>query len=150
MGVDDEKKEDNSKEIGIQFSDLLNALVYDYLIACDERLYDAFRKLDDDNDGKITTKELKQKLKEIDPLGEWDQAIKLIEEQSFDQNGVIDYEEFLLNLHPNFEETPEWMPDLFRQMSSVSFGNKNVEKDKKKRHKSKSKKDKKKKHKKKS
>ena len=30
------------------------------------------------------------------------------------------YEEFLLNLHPNFEETPEWMPDLFRKMPSIS------------------------------
>jgi len=109
-----------NKPMGIQFSDLLNALVYDYLISCDERLYDAFRKLDDDNDGKITTQELRQKLKEIDPLGEWEKAIKLIEEQSFDQNGVIDYEEFLLNLHPNFEETPEWMPDLFRKMPSIS------------------------------
>eukprot|EP01083_Nonionella_stella_P218038 782230_1 len=120
----DPNKNNQQAPIGIQFSDLLNALVYDYLIACDERLYDAFRKLDDDNDGKITTKELKQKLREIDPLGEWDMAIKLIEEQSFDQNGVIDYEEFLLNLHPNFEETPEWMPDLFRKMSSVQFGDK--------------------------
>ena len=81
--------ENNNNELsvnGIQFSDLLNALVYDYLIACDERLYDAFRKLDDDNDGKITTKQLKQKLKEIDPLGEWDRAIQIIEEQSFDKN----------------------------------------------------------------
>ena len=131
--IDDEKGNDNDEkaEIGIQFSDLLNALVYDYLISCDERLYDAFRKLDDDNDGKITTKELKEKLKVLDPLGEWENAIKLIEEQSFDKNGVIDYEEFLLNLHPNFEETPEWMPTLFKQMSSVSFGGGG---DKKKKH----------------
>merc|ERR1712174_78344 len=126
------------KEIGIQFSDLLNALVYDYLISCDERLYDAFRKLDDDNDGKITTKQLKEKLKVLDPLGEWEDAIKLIEEQSFDKNGVIDYEEFLLNLHPNFEETPEWMPDLFKQMSTVTSGKekKKKQKAKKKRKKS--------------
>eukprot|EP01084_Bolivina_argentea_P236727 397984_1 len=55
----DPNKNNQQAPIGIQFSDLLNALVYDYLIACDERLYDAFRKLDDDNDGKITTKELK-------------------------------------------------------------------------------------------
>ena len=26
------------------------------------------------------------------------------------------YEEFLLNLHPNFEETPEWMPQLLRKL----------------------------------
>merc|ERR1719410_2027095 len=130
---DEEKEQKSESDIGIQFSDLLNALVYDYLISCDERLYDAFRKLDDDNDGKITTQQLKEKLKVLDPLGEWDQAIKLIEEQSFDQNGVIDYEEFLLNLHPNFEETPEWMPDLFRQMSSVAFGSDKKEKKKKKK-----------------
>ncbi len=42
------------------FSDLLNALVYDYLITCDVRLYDAPRKLDDGNDGEITTKELRR------------------------------------------------------------------------------------------
>ena len=87
---DGDNNNNNKKQVGIQFSDLLNALVYDYLISCDERLYDAFRKLDDDNDGKITTKQLQQKLKEIDPLGEWEKAIKLIEDQSFDQNGVID------------------------------------------------------------
>ena len=85
---DDEKTKD--EVIGIQFSDLLNALVYDYLVSCDERLYDAFRKLDDDNDGKITTKELKAKLKQIDPMGEWDRAMKIIEEQSSEQDGVID------------------------------------------------------------
>merc|ERR1712129_597579 len=134
MGEDDEKEEASEEnEIGIQFSDLLNALVYDYLIAWDERLYDAFRKLEDDNDGKITTKELKEKLRMLDPLGEWDDAMKMIEEQSFDKNGVIDYEEFLLNLHPNFEETPEWMPDLFKQMSTVTFGKEKKKKQKAKK-----------------
>ena len=24
-----------------------------------------------------------------------------------------------MNLHPNFEETPEWIPDLFRKMPSI-------------------------------
>mmetsp|Transcript_59084 Transcript_59084/g.94037 ORF Transcript_59084/g.94037 Transcript_59084/m.94037 type:complete len:566 (+) Transcript_59084:75-1772(+) len=120
----------NDAPPGIKFSDLLNALVYDYLIACDERLYDAFRKLDDDNDGKITTKQLQEKLKEIDPLGEWDRAIKMIDEQSFDQDGVIDYEEFLLNLHPNFEETQEWIPAMFQKMPSVTFHQKPKEKHK--------------------
>merc|ERR1712154_290844 len=127
---DDEKKEEADKgnndpmdmSTGIKFSDLLNALVYDYLIACDERLYDAFRKLDDDNDGKITTKELKDKLQQIDPLGEWDKAIAIIEEQSLEQDGVIDYEEFLMNLHPNFEEQAEWISDMFKKMPSIRMG----------------------------
>merc|ERR1712039_765377 len=121
MGDEKEQKEKSESDIGIQFSDLLNALVYDHLVACDERLYDAFRKLDDDNDGKITTEQLKGKLKQIDPLGEWDKAIEIIEEQSLEHDGVIDYEEFLMNLHPNFEEQAEWMPSLFKQMSSLQI-----------------------------
>jgi len=106
----------DQKEKGIRFADLLNALVHDYLVSCDERLYAAFRELDDDDDGKITTEQLKQKLKENDPLGEWDKAIEIINAQTLDQNGVIDYEEFLLNLHPNFEETP----DVFIKMKSLA------------------------------
>lgn len=104
---------------GIRFADLLNALVHDYLVAADERLYAAFRELDEDDDGKITTEELKAKLKECDPLGEWDRAIEIIGRQTMDQSGVIDYEEFLLNLHPNFEETPHWLPAVFMQMTSI-------------------------------
>lgn len=109
----DEKK-------GIRFADLLNALVHDYLVAADERLYAAFRALDDDDDGKITTEQLKAKLKENDPLGEWDRAIQIIEESTLDNDGVIDYEEFLLNLHPNFEESPEWLPGAFKKMTSLA------------------------------
>ena len=33
---------------------------------------------------------------------------------------MIDYEEFLLNLHPNFEETPEWLPKVFKGMKSLA------------------------------
>ena len=88
----------NAGKKGIRFGDLLNALVHDYLVSCDERLYAAFRELDDDDDGKITTAQLKEKLKEYDPLGELDRAVEMIEAQTLDQNGVIDYEEFLLNL----------------------------------------------------
>jgi len=127
-GNSDEKEKEQiegavSSANGIEFGDLLNALVYDYLVSCDERLYDAFRKLDDDNDGKITTQELKDKLRQIDPLGEWDHAMRVIEENSMGkESGVIDYTEFLLYLHPNFEEAAEWMPGLFKEMQSVNFG----------------------------
>merc|ERR1712242_668786 len=110
----------DQKKRGIKFADLLNALVHDYLVACDERLYAAFRALDDDDDGKITTEQLKAKLKENDPLGEWDRAIEIINQSTLDNDGVIDYEEFLLNLHPNFEESPEWLPRVFKKMASLA------------------------------
>merc|ERR1712154_111479 len=123
----------NTSKKGIRFSDLLNALVHDYLVSCDERLYAAFRELDDDDDGKITTAQLKEKLKEYDPLGEWDKALEIINAQTLDQNGVIDYEEFLLNLHPNFnEETPQWLPAVLSSMKSLA-PQQNVEKKQKKK-----------------
>eukprot|EP01084_Bolivina_argentea_P109213 195185_1 len=112
--------ENVSKSGGIKFADLLNALVHDYLVACDERLYAAFRELDDDDDGKITTQQLKEKLQEYDPLGEWDRAIEIINQQTLEANGVIDYEEFLLNLHPNFEDAADWLPNVFKKMKSLA------------------------------
>jgi len=103
---------------GIRFEDLLNAVVHDYLVACDERLYAAFAELDTDDDGFITVQELKDKLKELDPLGEWERACQLIEEQALDKGGQIDYEEFLVSLHPKFDEPPVWLPAL-HQMKSM-------------------------------
>merc|ERR1712013_851636 len=97
-----------------------------YLVAADERLYAAFRELDDDDDGKITTEQLKAKLKENGPMGEWDRALKIIEENALDSDGVIDYEEFLLNLHPNFEETPEWLPKVFHGAEEQEEGQEKV------------------------
>ena len=70
LRVDDKQQE-------IAFEDLLNAAVHDYLVACDERLYAAFSELDTDDKGVIYTKDLKKKLKEIDPLGEWDRETSL-------------------------------------------------------------------------
>jgi len=107
---------------GIRFEDLLNAVVHDYLVACDERLYAAFAELDTDDDGFITVQELKDKLKELDPLGEWERACKLIEEQALDKGGQIDYEEFLVSLHPKFDEPPVWLPSL-HQMKSMQQQN---------------------------
>jgi len=110
----------NNDAKGICFEDLLNALVNDYLIQCDERLYAAFRELDSDDDGKITTAQLKEALQNLDPLGEYNRAIDLIIKESLEQNGVIDYEQFLLLLHPNFEESPDWYPDVIKRMSSMN------------------------------
>jgi calcium-dependent protein kinase len=104
---------------GLRFDDLLTAAVHDYLIACDERMYKAFTDLDEDGDGFITTDQLKESLKKMDPLGEWDKAMEVIEAQSLDDSGRICYEEFLLALHPNFEETPDWVPTLY-DMKSVA------------------------------
>merc|ERR1712204_153367 len=92
----------------IDFSALVNAAVHDYLIASDQRLYEAFRDLDDDEDGKIKTSELKEKLRQMDVYGKADEMIQIIESVDKDKDGTIDYEEFLRAVHPDFNETPKW------------------------------------------
>merc|ERR1712190_183593 len=93
----------------IDFSALVNAAVHDYLIASDQRLYEAFRDLDDDEDGKIKTSELKEKLRKMDVYGKADELISIIDSVDLDKDGTIDYEEFLRALHPDFNEAPNWM-----------------------------------------
>ena len=98
--------------IGIAYNELFEALIHGYLIDCDERLYGAFLKLDEDMDGKITIDELKCTLKTMDLLGEYDEAMRLIEKQSFGKDGEIDFEEFLLALHPAFKEECDWFANM--------------------------------------
>ena len=43
----------------------MDELIHDYVINIDMRLYRAFRDLDDDEDGKIKTAQLKAKIYEI-------------------------------------------------------------------------------------
>jgi len=92
----------------IEFGNLLNAAVHDYLIASDVRLYKAFRDLDENETGKIQTKVLKNKILELDPYGNTDMLLQIIDDVDLDNDGTIDYEEFLRALHPDFNETPNW------------------------------------------
>jgi len=99
---------DVSKMGQINFDSLVNAAVHDYLIASDQRLYEAFRDLDDDEDGKIKTSQMKEKIKQMDVYGKADELLRIIDDVDLDKDGTIDYEEFLRALHPDFNETPKW------------------------------------------
>merc|ERR1712079_152874 len=92
----------------IEFGNLLNAAVHDYLIASDVRLYKAFRDLDENETGKIQTKVLKNKIREMNPYGNVDMLLQIIDDVDLGNDGTIDYEEFLRALHPDFNETPNW------------------------------------------
>merc|ERR1719445_112875 len=70
--------------------------------------FEAFRDLDDDEDGKIKTEQLKAKIKQMDLYGKAEELIKIIDSVDLDKDGTIDYEEFLRALHPDFNETPKW------------------------------------------
>merc|ERR1712173_445640 len=64
--------------------------------------------LDKEGDGKILTKDLKTKIQEMNPYGNVDMLLKVIDDVDLDNDGTIDYEEFLHALHPDFQETPNW------------------------------------------
>merc|ERR1712141_288657 len=78
------------------------------MVANDARLYQAFRDLDEAQTGKIKTETLKNKIKEMNPYGNVDMLLKVIDDVDLDNDGTIDYEEFLHALHPDFQETPNW------------------------------------------
>lgn len=100
---------DVNNMVEIDFEGLLNAAVMDYLVANDQRLYNEFRELDYDEDGKIKIEELKDKVKH---LGQEELLKKFIDEIDVDHNGYIEYQEFLRAVHPNYDETPKWFHEI--------------------------------------
>lgn len=102
----------------ISFNKLLTAFSYQRLVAVDERLWDAFSTLDIDGDRRITKREIHTVFKLVDP----DRKLGLFEDEFVekvqihirnavtyadgDGDGKIDYEEFLLALHPQCNEAP--------------------------------------------
>merc|ERR1712048_1188334 len=63
---------------------------------------------DKNEDGYIGTNALKQKIKDLNPYGNVDMILQIIDDVDLDNDGTIDYEEFLRALHPDFNETPNW------------------------------------------
>merc|ERR1719150_2668986 len=128
LGEEDIKKMFQELDVGkigeINFEALVNAAVHDYLIASDQRLYEAFRDLDDDEDGKIKTEQLKAKIKQMDLYGKADELLKIIDAVDLDKDGTIDYEEFLRALHPDFNETPKWFWGAQKDLMKIKKINK--------------------------
>eukprot|EP01083_Nonionella_stella_P001398 4017_1 len=94
--------------VAIEFGSLLKAVEHDYLVATDARLFEAFRDLDENESGKIQTALLKKKLRELNPYGNVDMTLQIIDDAKLDNDGTIDYEQFLRALHPDFNEAPNW------------------------------------------
>ena len=89
INIDDNE---NSNPIEISFYDLLYAVVHDYQVYCDERLYQACQEInkDDFDVNVIKTDDLKNILK-IDPWTKdrYDEILKIIDESGLDEDGKI-------------------------------------------------------------
>lgn len=102
----------------ISFEHLQTAFSYQRLVAVDERLWDAFSTLDIDGDGRITLRDIHEVFLAVDPdrnLGIFEDEFvenvrhiigEAIAHADGDGDETIDYEEFLLSLHPQFNEAP--------------------------------------------
>ena len=116
-GIDKNKTAKMFKELaigneqGINFKSLLNAAVHDYLVESDVRLYEAFRELDVTDCGHINTNVLKNAIRKLGMYDEEqiDFVLQIIDDVDLDDDGTIDYEEFLRALHPDFNEAPNWI-----------------------------------------
>jgi calcium-dependent protein kinase len=91
----------------IDFDAMLNAAVHDYIVANDQRLYKAFH-LDDNDSGTIQASQLKAKLQKLNPYGSALDIEQIVKKMDTNDDGSIDYEEFLRALHPDFNQTPTW------------------------------------------
>ena len=74
-------------------------------------MYEAFREIDDDEDGKIKTLDLRNKIKEIDPCGKSDDLIEIFDRCDIDKDNYVKYEEFLRVILPDFNKIPNWFRD---------------------------------------
>eukprot|EP00487_Bulimina_marginata_P009654 TRINITY_DN4122_c0_g1_i1.p1 TRINITY_DN4122_c0_g1~~TRINITY_DN4122_c0_g1_i1.p1 ORF type:complete len:268 (-),score=40.15 TRINITY_DN4122_c0_g1_i1:365-1168(-) len=117
------KELDNEHRGEIDFNNLLNAAVHDYLVASDVRLYEAFRELDENDSGNIKTSDLKRKVREMNVYDNIEMILGIIDDVDLDNDGTIDYQEFLRALHPDFNETPNWFwSDKTMSMQPISDG----------------------------
>jgi len=74
----------------ISWKELLLATTARRLAAKEERLWNSFKKMDLNGDGKLSVDELKRALNKDD-----DEVRRLIADVDVDKNGFVDYEEFL-------------------------------------------------------
>jgi len=90
-----------------EFGNFIDAAVHDYIVASDARLFAAFRELDQNEDRMIKTKRLVATIQELNPYGNADELLKFVNDIDLDNDGWIDYEDFLRALHPDFNP-PKW------------------------------------------
>jgi len=93
---------------GITLEELLTVAASRHLIAEEERMFRAFLDLDKDSSGTLSKEELQDAMARLNPTFN-DPSFKRQISSAFagaDRNndGVIDYEEFLRVLHPEFKE----------------------------------------------
>lgn len=104
-------KIDMNDDNGIEYQELLTATYAEHLQAQDERLYQEFSRIDENADGYISPKEMKQVLEKESGFDDSkiQQAVLTIKEIDANEDGKVDWDEFLKAINPSLHvaETPQ-------------------------------------------
>ena len=92
----------NNDENKIGLDNVLNAVIYHWMVSNDIRLYKAFRDLDENESGEVSLDKIKIKIQELKPYSDLNILLKSIDDIDLNNDGKIDYEEWLRALHPDF------------------------------------------------
>ena len=103
-----EQEVDAQKICGIGYESLVTALIHDYLADTDQRLHELCRSMDEYENGKVKTIDLKKKFVEMNIYGNANELIKIIDDLDLDKCGYIDYEWFIRALNPDLNQIPKW------------------------------------------
>lgn len=87
---------DTNNSNKIEYSEFISALLEKKEFLKKEKLLESFRMLDKDDDGKISKEEIKKVLNNED-FNEKD-LTELISKFDLDNDGLIDYDEFVTNM----------------------------------------------------
>jgi len=102
----------------ICYHELMVSASHEHLRAEDERLYEAFCEMDSDGDGFITVEELQMALASADDVPEEkiaefaQKATDFIKSADTNNDGKIDYQEFLQAMHPTVNSN-ETIPAIY-------------------------------------
>ena len=85
-------------------------MIHDYLVTTDQRLYHAFCQCDENQSGKLALEKMEIQLKKLNLYDNIDPILKILHEidKNDNQDGIIDYEDFLRALHLDFNQVPQW------------------------------------------
>ena len=92
----------------IDVRSFVDTLTMDYMIYTDRRMYERFRDLDEHESCRIQTNHLRQTVREMKPFGRTDYLLRMIEIHDLDNDGHIDYEDYLRTAIPDINTIPDW------------------------------------------
>jgi calcium-dependent protein kinase len=79
----------------LSYEELMMSFVHQKMSAKEERLWDAFVRIDEDRNGRITVDELEKVMEHLHDKRDKKELKKILDEVDKDKDGTVDFEEFI-------------------------------------------------------